>query len=194
MSTLAGLYVDQLRDVYDARLQLVRVFPKMATAANDKRLGHAFREQAARTRSHISHLKQIFRSLKEKPAGRSCIVVRELVEEFEDQTMASSADARYSVDRAVAVIDCTLIAHAWRIERYIVTSCTTICTYAEMLNRREDMALLRQTLSEDRDAHDVLKSLMAPDAEDDAARRAQRAQPRYIAAFRVPAGSAPLRI
>ncbi len=186
ISTLSGLYIDQLRDVYDARQQLVRVFPMMADAANDARLGHAFRDQAARTRSHIKHLKQIFRSLKEKPSGRECTVVRGLVEEFEDETMVRGVDGRYSVDRDVAVPDGALISHAWRIERYIVTACHTICTYAEMLNRLDDLALLKQTRLDDQHAHDALMRLMVGPTESEAAMQLERAQTPFSAAFRSP--------
>ncbi len=194
LSTLLEHYINQLRDAYDARRQLVKVFPMMAAAANDERLGRAFREQAAKTRSHIKDLKQIFRSLKEKPPGQACTTIQGYVEEIESLIMMTGTDSRLPVDREEAVLDEALIAHARTIEYYVITTYITICTYAEMLNRLDDLALLRQTLMDEQDAHGALTCLPVGSVGHKTTMRMKKVQTPFVAASRVSTGSTPLRI
>src|SRR5258708_24156443 len=80
-SSLQDLYVDELRDLYNAETQLVKALPKMAkTAANDQ-LRQAFEEHLRQTSEHVSRLEQIFEQLGEKPSGKRCVGMEGLVKE-----------------------------------------------------------------------------------------------------------------
>ena len=68
---LKELYVDELKDLYNAENQLVKALPKMAKAASSDELRQGFEEHLEQTRGHVQRLEEIFKSLGETPKGRS---------------------------------------------------------------------------------------------------------------------------
>jgi len=64
------LYIDELRDLYNAETQLVKALPKMAKASSNAELRRAFEEHLRQTSEHVSRLEQIFEMLDEKPTGK----------------------------------------------------------------------------------------------------------------------------
>src|SRR2546423_14207572 len=71
-SALKELYVDELKDLYDAENRLVKTLPKMAKAAASDELRSGFEEHLEQTRGHVDRLKEIFDTLGEKPSGKKC--------------------------------------------------------------------------------------------------------------------------
>ena len=69
--SLRKLYVDELRDLYNAETQLIKALPKMAKGASNDQLREAFEEHLRQTSGHVSRLEQIFDQLNEKPSGKS---------------------------------------------------------------------------------------------------------------------------
>src|ERR1700747_2769689 len=78
---LKELYVDELRDIYNAEIQLVKALPKMAKAATSQVLRAGFENHLEQTRGHVQRLERIFESLEEKPAGKKCKGMEGLIEE-----------------------------------------------------------------------------------------------------------------
>jgi ferritin-like metal-binding protein YciE len=62
---LKELYIDELRDVYNAENQLTKARPKMAKAAKSDVLRAGFEEHLEQTKGHVKRLEQIFRALAE---------------------------------------------------------------------------------------------------------------------------------
>src|SRR5690606_14341065 len=60
---------------------------------------------------------------------------------------------------ADAVKDAGLIATAQRVEHYEISGYGTVCTFAEMLGRRDDLSLLQQTLAEEKETDERLNRL-----------------------------------
>ena len=50
---LQELFVEEVRDIYDAEKQLVKALPKMARAADSVELRSAFEEHLEITRAHV---------------------------------------------------------------------------------------------------------------------------------------------
>ena len=71
---LKELYIDELKDIYNAENQLVKALPKMAKAASSEELRTGFEEHLEQTKSHVLRLEQIFEMLDESPKGRSAKV------------------------------------------------------------------------------------------------------------------------
>src|SRR5207253_8197112 len=67
MNSLRDLYVDQLKDLYNAETQLIKALPTMAKAASDEQLKDAFQTHLQETRGHVERLQQIFDKLGAKP-------------------------------------------------------------------------------------------------------------------------------
>ena len=63
---LKDLYIDELKDLYNAENQLVKALPKMAKAASSDELRQGFEEHLEQTRGHVQRLEKIFESLGER--------------------------------------------------------------------------------------------------------------------------------
>src|SRR5258708_11983871 len=78
---LKELYIDELKDLYNAENQLVKALPKMAKAAASGELRSGFEQHLEQTKGHVGRLEQIFQSLGERPQGKKCKGMEGLVEE-----------------------------------------------------------------------------------------------------------------
>ena len=78
---LTELYIDELKDLYNAETQLVKALPKMAKAASNAELRQGFEEHLRQTSEHVSRLEQIFEMLGEKASGKKCLGMEGLVKE-----------------------------------------------------------------------------------------------------------------
>ena len=81
-NALKELYIDELRDIYNAENQLTKALPKLAKAATSEELrAVGFEEHLEQTRGHVERLDQIFKGLGEKPTGKKCKGMEGLIEE-----------------------------------------------------------------------------------------------------------------
>src|SRR5207302_7830008 len=81
LDTLKTLYINELRDLYNAENQLLKALPKMAKAASSHELKDAFEKHLQQTESHVERLEQVFQELDEKPKGKTCHAMKGLIEE-----------------------------------------------------------------------------------------------------------------
>src|SRR5438270_856186 len=105
MESLQDLFVDQLKDLYNAEGQLVKALPKMAKAASNPQLQAAFSEHLEQTREHVERLEQVFEKLGENPKGKKCKAMEGLIEEAKEML---------DEDAEPEVMDAGLIASAQR--------------------------------------------------------------------------------
>jgi ferritin-like metal-binding protein YciE len=161
LETLKDLYIEELRDVYDAEQQILKALPKMAKAASSEDLREAFQEHEDVTRGQVDRLDQIFDRLGERAKGRKCKAMEGLIEESKELMGEEAAED---------VLDAGLIASAQRIEHYEMAVYGTLRTYAEQLDMAEDAELLEETLEEEKEADQKLSELATecinPDAEE----------------------------
>jgi ferritin-like metal-binding protein YciE len=150
ITSLQELYVDELRDLYDAENQLTKALPKMAEAATSDELREGFEEHLEQTRGHVQRLEEIFERLGEKPKGKKCKgmegVIKEGSEILEEDMEENTHDA-------------AIIGAAQRVEHYEIAGYGTARTHAELLGRDEDVELLEQTLEEEKETDEKLTSL-----------------------------------
>ena len=157
LNTLPDLYLNQLRDLYDAENQLLDALPKMAEAAAHPELAQAFHDHLDQTRIQVQRLKQVFSTIGEDPSGETCQAMKGLIKEGEE--LIGKKDQLLGEDADPSVLDAGLIAAAQRVEHYEIAGYGTVCTYAEMLGRTDDHALLGETLDEEKDTDDRLTRL-----------------------------------
>ena len=150
LDSLEKLYVEQLKDLYSAESQLVQALPKMAKAASSSNLRQAFQMHLDQTKEHVNRLEQIFENMEYKPTGNKCKGMEGLIEEGEEM-IENEAEKE--------VRDAGLIAAAQRVEHYEIAGYGTVRTYAEMLNRNQDVQLLQQTLDEEYKTDEKLTTL-----------------------------------
>jgi len=138
---LKELYVDELKDLYNAENQLVKALPKMAKAASSDELRRGFEEHLEQTKGHVQRLEKIFQLLDESPKGKKCMGMEGLVKEG-GEIMEEDFDG--------AVMDAALIAAAQRVEHYEIAGYGTVGEFARLLGESEHAALLAQTLGEEK--------------------------------------------
>ena len=78
---LHELFVDELKDIYDAEKQLTKALPKMAKAADSQDLRAAFEEHLEITRMQVNRLEEVFKSLGMAARGKPCEGMKGLIEE-----------------------------------------------------------------------------------------------------------------
>jgi len=150
-AALKELFIDELRDLYNAENQLIKALPKMAKAANSEELRAGFEEHLEQTKGHAQRIEQIFQTLGEKPTGKKCKAMEGLVEEG-SETM--------NEDFAGEVKDAALIGAARRVEHYEIAAYSTVLKFAEMLGHDEAAQLLEQTLEEETETDEKLAGLV----------------------------------
>lgn len=150
LNTLHDLYLHQLKDLYSAESQLVDALPDMAKEANHPDLKQAFSEHLQQTKQQKSRLEKIGKNLGEDLDGETCQAMKGLIKEGKEMIKQKAADP---------VKDAGLIAAAQRVEHYEIAGYGTVCTFAEMLGRNDDLQLLQETLSEEKNTDDKLNKI-----------------------------------
>jgi len=150
MDSLRELFVEQLRDVYNAEGQLLKALPKMAKAASSSELQTAFKNHLEQTREHVDRLETIFTSLEEEPEGESCKGMAGLLAEGKEAIEADCEDD---------VKDAWLIAAAQRVEHYEIAAYGTVKSMASLLDEEEAANLLEETLNEEKETDQLLTEI-----------------------------------
>jgi|SRR5579871_4840485 len=147
LHSLEDLFIEELRDMFDAEKQLVKALPKMAKAASTDELRHAFEEHLEQTRGHVERLERVFEAVGKKARGKTCEAMDGLVEEGADMIDAEADDQ---------VRDAGLIAAAQRVEHYEMAGYGCLHTWARQMNNHKAADLLEQTLNEEKEADQKL--------------------------------------
>ena len=150
LGSMNDLFLNELKDVYNAEKQIVRALPRMAKAANSEDLRDAFTMHLRETEGHVRRLEQIFKSLDLAPRGKSCKGMEGLLEEGKEILEEEGAPE---------VIDAALISAAQRVEHYEIAAYGCLKTYAQLLGREDSVQLLQQTLEEEEAADEKLTAL-----------------------------------
>jgi len=150
IQTMQDLWVDQLRDLYDAEKQIVKALPKMAKSASSAELKRAFEEHLEQTKNQVERLEKIFAQMDERPKRKKCAAMEGLLEEGEELI---------SEGEKSAVLDAGLIASAQKVEHYEIAGYGTARTHAETLGYSEAARLLEQTLNEEKATDEKLTQL-----------------------------------
>jgi ferritin-like metal-binding protein YciE len=156
---LNELFVEEIRDIYDAEKQLVKALPKMAKAAESDELRAAFEEHLEVTKQHVGRLEEVFKLLGTAARGKTCEGMKGLISE--------GAEAIEEMEGVV--LDAALIASAQKVEHYEIATYGTLATFAEVLDMQDAKDLLGQTLDEEKEADDKLTQIASqinPEAEE----------------------------
>jgi ferritin-like metal-binding protein YciE len=150
VTSLDELFIDEIRDLYDAEKQLTKALPKMVEWSSSDDLRAAFETHLEETRGHVERLEQIFASLDQKATGKKCAAMAGLVKEAEE--LAGEVPQN-------ALRDAGLIAAAQKVEHYEMSGYGSARTHAQILQHADAVALLEQTLSEEKAADKKLNDI-----------------------------------
>lgn len=138
--TFHGLFIEELKDIYNAENQLTKALPKMAKAAVNERLKDGFTQHLEETKGHVERLEQAFKLLGEPVKGKTCKAMKGLIEEGEEAIQESDAGL---------VRDAQLIGAAQRVEHYEIAAYGTAVAMAKLMGHDDVAALLDETLQEE---------------------------------------------
>src|SRR5690606_8969412 len=109
LESLQNLFVEELRDLYNAENQLIKALPKMAKAASHPDLQKAFEAHLEETKGQVERLEPIFGALELNPKGKKCKAMEGLIEEG-SEIIEKEGDP--------SVKDAALICAAQKVEHY----------------------------------------------------------------------------
>ena len=147
VNSLRDLYLEQLKDLYDAEHQLIKALPKMAKASSSAELREAFEEHLETTKEHARRIETIFEAMGENAKGQKCKAMEGLVKE-------GGEVIEEEMDHGVK--DAALIAAAQRVEHYEMAGYGCVRTYASLLGDKKAADLLEKTLQEEKEADKTL--------------------------------------
>jgi len=147
---LKDLYIDELKDLYNAENQLVKALPKLARAAASDELRQGFEEHLEQTKGHVERLEKIFQMLDESPKGKKCKGMEGLIVEGSEVM---------EQDYEGSLLDAALIGAAQRVEHYEIAGYGTARSFAESLGQTDHVSLLNETLEEEKETDQKLTEL-----------------------------------
>jgi ferritin-like metal-binding protein YciE len=163
METMNDLFLHFLKDVYYAERQVSKALPKMAKAAHSPQLRQAFTEHREETQHQIERLQKVFEILGKRAQGVTCEAINGLIEECEELLEEAKQPS--------AVRDAGLIACGQAVEHYEMARYGSLVAWAKLGGHKDVVALLEQTLAEEKKADTLLNRL----AHDDVNRAAKAA-------------------
>lgn len=140
---LRELFVDSLKDIYWAEKALTKALPKMAKNATSQNLIDAINEHLKVTEGQVTRLEEVFASVGEKATAKKCDAMEGLIKEGEGIMEETEVGA---------VRDAGIIAASQKIEHYEIATYGTLAAFAKTLGEDEAVALLVQTLNEEKEA------------------------------------------
>jgi ferritin-like metal-binding protein YciE len=150
MKSLDDLFLHFLRDVYYAERQVLKALPKMAKSAQAPELKEAFTAHRLETVHQVERLEQVFEHLGVAAKGVVCEVIKGLIEEAEDVIADSDPGP---------VRDAGLIACGQAVEHYEMARYSALIGWAQAGGHPSVIALLQQTLDEEKKADHLLTDL-----------------------------------
>jgi ferritin-like metal-binding protein YciE len=157
---LQELFHDTLKDIYFAEKKILSTLPKMAKAAHSKELKAAFEKHETQTEEHVARLERVFEEIDERPRGKTCDAIMGIIEEGQEIMKEF---------KGAPALDAGLLAAAQAVEHYEISRYGTLRTWAEELGMPDAVALLDETLKEEKATDAALttiaKSVVNIDAE-----------------------------
>nr|WP_315150416.1 ferritin-like domain-containing protein [uncultured Flavobacterium sp.] len=144
---LRELFVDSLKDIYWAEKALTKALPKMAKNATSEDLIATINDHLVVTEEQITRLEQVFDLIGEKATAKKCDAMEGLIKEGESIVEETEVGA---------VRDAGIIAASQKIEHYEIATYGTLAAFAQTLGEEEAVALLQQTLDEEKEADTLL--------------------------------------
>ena len=139
--TMQDLLLDELKDIYSAEKQAVRLFPKLIKSAATQELKAAFQAHFDETKGQVERLDRVFQVLEKKPTGKTCEAMKGLLAEATEVLENSDAGP---------LRDAALIGAAQRVEHYEIAAYGTVISFSKALGQQEISGILAETLDEEK--------------------------------------------
>jgi ferritin-like metal-binding protein YciE len=147
---LKDLFLDTLKDIYFAEKKIFSSLPKMAKAAQSRKLRAAFEKHQVETEGQIDRLEQVFASIDESPKGKTCDAIMGILDEGKEVM---------SEYRGMPALDAGLLAAAQAVEHYEISRYGTLKCWADELGYKDAVKLLDATLKEEKNTDSTLTQI-----------------------------------
>ena len=141
--SLKEVLIDELRDLYSAENQLVKALPKTVKGISDPGMKASVKEHLEQTKGQVLRLREVFSHIGKKPTGQHCNgmegCIKEVTEALEE-------------DSEGALKDAGILGASLRVEHYEIAGYTAAIAIAKALKEKEIVALLTETLNEEKTA------------------------------------------
>ena len=145
------MYIEHLKDMYNAESQIFRALPKIIQTATSSELKKALEKHLMETECQVTRIEQIFHSMDASPRGKKCVGMEGLLEEGKE-----------AMSQAVAspdLMDSALIGGCQKVENYEICGYKDLIHTAELLGDNKAVDLLMYSLHEEEAADKKLAEL-----------------------------------
>ena len=143
LDSLQALYIEGLRDIYSAELQIVKALPKLQKGTKSSEPKDAFTAHLEQSKNDVARLERICEELSISSNGRHCKATEGPRVEGAD-VLERSAQAD--------LMDAGLISSGQHVEHYESFGYGTLRTHAQLLRHDSQAELLGQALNEEEQA------------------------------------------
>src|SRR5690242_6625857 len=150
-SMLEDFFIDELKDIYWAEKHLVKTLPKMEKAATTEELKSAFADHLEINKEQVSRLEQVFEKLGKRAVGKKCEAMEGITKEGESIIEET--------EKGTATRDVGLILAGQKVEHYEIATYGGLVQLAKTLSLNDVAKILEQTLSEEKEADELLTSV-----------------------------------
>lgn len=149
VGSLQDLFLEQLKDVYDAEHRILEALPTMADKATSTKLQSAFNKHRTQTETHVTRLESVFDMMGLEPERKTCNAIKGLISEAEE--VMDEAEG--------TVLDAGLVASAQAVEHYEMARYGTLKAWAETLGMAQAVKTFDATLKEETQTDEALTTL-----------------------------------
>jgi ferritin-like metal-binding protein YciE len=150
MKTLKDLFLDELKDMYDAEHRILKALPKLAKAATCEKLKAAFLSHLEETKGQVTKLEKVFQSFDQKAKAKKCEATVGLLKE---------GDEIAAENKGEPTINAALISAGQKVEHYEIASYGCLHEWAGLLENNEAANLIKEILDEEKAANKKLMEL-----------------------------------
>ena len=143
LKNLQDLFLDELKDLYDAEHRITKALPKLIKEATSRELTMSFEKHLKQTEEHIARLERVFEDIGESPTRKTCQAMVGLLKEGEELMEEEAPDS---------VKDASLIAAAQKVEHYEMATYGCLRDWAQLLDYDDAALMFQKTLDEEGEA------------------------------------------
>ena len=159
MKTLKDLFLDELKDMYDAEHRIIKALPKLSKAATCERLKTAFLDHFEETKRQVTKLEKVFKSFGESAKAKKCEATVGLVKECDEIAAENKGEPTNNA---------ALISAGQKVEHYEIASYGCLREWAELLGNKEAANLIEEILDEEKAANKRLMELARANSNEEA--------------------------
>lgn len=148
---LREFFVEEIKDIYWAEKKLVTSLPKIAKAACSQELKDAINDHLEATRVHVSRLEEVFELLGEKAVAKKCDAMEGILKE--------GSGVIEDTEAGTSTRDVGIILASQKVEHYEIATYGGLAQLAETLGLTDVKNLLGATLSEEKEADELLSEI-----------------------------------